>query len=333
MLANSQYEHGRYMPGEASEGCWIARSRVPLHHDHGLFGLSACLHGAPSDLALVARDPRLAHFDARRAIFLAMREGPRPGTWLMGMVRIVGETFFVEQVACNEAGQERAALTAVARRIGLADWSVSFSRSSFDRFALQQRMAEFGVPFPFPIQRHLKLLGPLKAIYGPIAAPCCLTQLERQCLSLHREQTDSPFHSNLLDLLSLAGLLGHVSRALRAPALPQAAAAASMAAWALGRWDEAARWGGAAVRSGAETARLPLARSLTRLGRMDEATPHWEILGRGGRSEACEVMARFEARSGHHASALLWCERGLRHGALTSGRERRLRSISGRILT
>lgn len=332
MLAERRYEQAGDVPGEPSEGCWIARARVPLHHDHGLFGLTACLDSASDDLAIVARDPRLVHFDPRRAVFLAMRHGVHPGSRLIGLIRVVGDELIAEQITCRRPDQERAALAAVARRIGLADWAVSFSRASFDRLLLQQRMAELGVPFPFPIQRHLKLVGPLKAIYGSLAGPCSMKLMESRCLGFQRPRTEDPFHENLLDLLSLAGLLGHLSRALRAPVLPEAAAAAARAAWSLGRWDDAARWGGAAVKSGAETARLPLARSLTRLGRMDEAAHHWEILGRGGRSEACEVMARFEARSGRPASALLWCERGLRHGGLTSGRQRRLLSISGRIL-
>jgi uncharacterized protein len=205
---------------------------------HGDVALREVDGARASTLELVSGDPRLAHFDARRAIYLdiettGLSGGAGTHVFLVGLGRFEGERFAVWQGFLRHPGEAAALLEACAIRIREASALVSFFGKSFDRHRLEDQMRLARVDPPFAGLPHLDLYHPCRRLYARALPNARLATMERALCGLQREDDlsgsfapaayfdflaerehllEHVFRHNLLDVLSLVTLCAHVGR-------------------------------------------------------------------------------------------------------------------------
>lgn len=245
---------------------------VGLDTRHGDLTLGQALQGVPGHVAVLAKDPAMASFDARTALFfdlettgLATTMGTLP--FLIGAAHVQHDRVILEQWLLRDPDEEAAALTALAQRIAEAEWLVSFNGRSFDWPLLEARFALHRIDVPTRhIVGHLDLLHAARRLLRHALPNCKLTTLEAHVLGLRRvddtpgAQVPATYHAYLSggdprpligvvrhnrdDILSMLTLLGALmDRVARAPSWalrdPPSAKAVAQAAIKLGRLDEA----------------------------------------------------------------------------------------------
>ncbi|MDF1799017.1 MAG: ribonuclease H-like domain-containing protein [Planctomycetota bacterium] len=124
-----------------------------------------------ADFARLARDPALADFDPRRAVYLDIETtglSGGAGTWpfLVALGRFTDEGGFeLWQGFLRDPAEERAMLAEVADRVGAADCLVSFFGKAFDKTRLEDKLRQHRLASPFDDLPHLDLYHPLNRLY------------------------------------------------------------------------------------------------------------------------------------------------------------------------
>ncbi|MBI1380853.1 MAG: hypothetical protein GC161_07180 [Planctomycetaceae bacterium] len=234
---------GRPEPLERSP-CGGFAERI-VHHGcqdpHGEWPLERALLAAPTILADLARDPKLAGLDPARALYLDIETtglSGGAGTWpfLVALGRFEhGDdgvwSFVLWQGFLEHPSEERALLVDVARRVAAAGALVTFFGKSFDRHRLEDKMRLHGIAPPFAECLHLDLYHPLRRLYAKAMADGRLATMERELLGFARHndlpgsqapaawfdylagrphRLEEVFEHNRLDVLSLAALAAHL---------------------------------------------------------------------------------------------------------------------------
>lgn len=124
-----------------------------------------------TDFARLARDPALADFDPRRAVYLDIETtglSGGAGTWpfMVALGRFTDEGGFeLWQGFLRDPAEERAMLAEVADRVGAADALVSFFGKAFDKTRLEDKLRQHRLASPFEGLPHLDLYHPLNRLY------------------------------------------------------------------------------------------------------------------------------------------------------------------------
>ena len=240
---------GARLPGErihADEGpLWVRRLEVPLDFVHGRLRLEEIRAAAASDLAEVAREPRLKALDFRRTVFFDTETtslGGGVGTYvfLLGAAWFEGESFVVEQYFLSEVTEERAFLAAINRRFAQFDFAVSFHGKGFDAPRLTDRLMFHRMDFRLPAV-HLDLCLVGRSLYRGAFPDCRLQTFERELVGFRRAD-DLPgaecprayfsylqgdpslvarvFEHNLHDVLTLPAVAACFTREVSSPLNP-----------------------------------------------------------------------------------------------------------------
>lgn len=245
--------------------CFVVEETYPPDHLHGNLPLSAFLGLPPETIAQIARDAALASVDLRRVCFLDTETtGLSGGTGTMAFV--VGLGFFAEggfrlcQYFLRDPGDELAMVEALAERLPEFEALVSFNGRAFDVPILENRFILARAPPPTAGMPHLDLLHPARRLWHYHLPSCALGTLEREVLSVTREQDDVPggvipylyrdylrtgdaremkrvLYHNAVDILSLVTLATRLCRAFANPWADGMLSGAEF--YGLGRWYEA----------------------------------------------------------------------------------------------
>lgn len=245
--------------------CFVVEAAYPPDHLHGNLPLSAFLGLPPETIAQIARDAALASVDLRRVCFLDTETtGLSGGTGTMAFV--VGLGFFAEggfrlcQYFLRDPGDELAMVEALAERLPEFEALVSFNGRAFDVPILENRFILARAPPPTAGMPHLDLLHPARRLWHYHLPSCALGTLEREVLSVTREQDDVPggvipylyrdylrtgdaremkrvLYHNAVDILSLVTLATRLCRAFANPWADGMLSGAEF--YGLGRWYEA----------------------------------------------------------------------------------------------
>src|SRR2546425_1083201 len=217
----------------------VVRREYPLTHTHGREPLGPAF-AAPLDLLSAVARAETPAGNSRGLLFLdtettGLAGGTGTYTFLVGVGRLDGDRFIVEQYFMRDFDEEPALLAALVPLLEQAAGVVTFNGSAFDLPLLETRFVLARRRWP-PRLPHLDLLRPARRIFAPRCADCRLTTLEREVLGLERED-DVPgaliptlyfdflrsrraaplarvFDHNRHDVLSLVALLGWFGRAL-----------------------------------------------------------------------------------------------------------------------
>ncbi|HED65492.1 MAG TPA: hypothetical protein ENJ09_08040 [Planctomycetes bacterium] len=335
-------------------GGFLARTRrFPATHLHGEGSLADAFAIVPADTAILARDPGLAAFDARRAIYLdvettGLSGGAGTTSFLVALGTFEADTFVLWQGFLEGPEQESAMLADVAARVAAADCVVSFFGKSFDRHRLEDKMRMHAVAPPFEDRGHLDLYHPLRRLYGGCFEDTRLQTMERELCGVVRphdlpgrfapeawldflggraHRLEEVFQHNQDDVLSLVTLTAHLGRALLGsrpdggalpgPGEPRRFGAAKLVAEA-GELERAL-----ALCEGLEDreARFLRARLLAKLGRFESAFREQVRLAEGERDRlalraAIEASKIAEHALGRPDDALVTCRRALELAAV-----------------
>src|SRR5438309_9365411 len=304
----------------------VVRREYPLTHTHGREPLGPAFT-APLDLLSAVARAEAPVGDSRRLLFLdtettGLAGGTGTYTFLVGVGRLDGDRFIVEQYFMRDFDEEPALLAALVPLLEQAAGVVTFNGSAFDLPLLETRFVLARRRWP-PRLPHLDLLRPARRVFAPRCADCRLATLEREVLGLEREDDVSgalipalyfdflrsrraaplarAFDHNRPAALPLLALLGWFGRAL---ATPDHLGAEDLAG--LGRlWEPVdleqalacyrAALGRDLARPTAHRVRLRLARWEKRAARWDRACALWEVAARHGAfdREPWEELATF----------------------------------------
>lgn len=178
--------------------CYRIERHYDLTYQHGQHPLGAIQRVAPSLLAALGNDPRLAHLPHERLVLLdiettGLAGGTGTHVFLVGLgflARGADGTlaFVVRQYFLRHLREERALLHALNEFLGKFDALITFNGKSFDwpllvtRFVLaRQRAGAGGRAWP-----HLDLLHPARRIWKHRLSSCGLGMLEREVLGIDR---------------------------------------------------------------------------------------------------------------------------------------------------
>ena len=226
---------------QTAEGTVTARNaRFGPRRRHGTWRLDEAGEGAPSELALLARDPALERLEPRHAVYLDIETTGLSGgagtiPFMVGLGRFGASGFELWQGFLRGPEEERALLFEVARRVRESRGVVSFFGKSFDRHRLEDKMRVHGIASPFEAVPHLDLYHPLARLYREALPDTRLATMESTLCGVRRtddlpgsfapeawfdflagrpHRLEAVFRHNLDDVLSLATLTGHLSRCL-----------------------------------------------------------------------------------------------------------------------
>ncbi len=237
------------LPGAEREGpdgpFWVRVERFPLRHVHGGHSLEKTATAPASCLAQVAREPSLGDLDFTRALFFdtettSLSGGVGTYVFLFGAGFFQDDHFVVEQYFLRAMTEERALLSAIARRLEAFDLAVSFHGKGFDAPRLHGRFTFHRLPIRFPAA-HLDLCIVGRSLYRGAFEDCRLQTFERELVGFRRAddlpgalcppaffnhlQGDSTliprvFEHNLYDVLTLPVVAALFAREVSAPDHP-----------------------------------------------------------------------------------------------------------------
>lgn len=218
--------------------CFLAEERYPLEYLQGRVPLSSALNQTSETIVCLARDERLAAFDAGSAVFVDIEtSGLAGGTgtyaFLVGVGYFADEGFHLRQFFMRDPAEERAMLAALGPFLERFAAVVSFNGKAFDLPLLQTRFIYHRWRLPLVNLPHLDLLHSARRLWKERLASCGLSSLEEHILDLRRAQADVPswlvprlyfdylrsgdarplagvFYHNGQDILSLVALVGHM---------------------------------------------------------------------------------------------------------------------------
>src|SRR2546426_421355 len=168
----------------------VVRREYPLTHTHGREPLGPAF-AAPLDLLSAAARAETPAGNSRGLLFLdteatGLAGGTGTYTFLVGVGRLDGDRFIVEQYFMRDFDEEPALLAALVPLLEQAAGVVTFNGSAFDLPLIETRFVLARRRWP-PRLPHLDLLRPARRVFAPRCADCRLTTLEREVLGLERE--------------------------------------------------------------------------------------------------------------------------------------------------
>src|SRR5437870_1746133 len=168
----------------------VVRREYPLTHTHGREPLGPAF-AAPLDLLSAVARAETPAGNSRGLLFLdtettGLAGGTGTYTFLVGVGRLDGDRFIVEQYFMRDFDEEPALLAALVPLLEQAAGVVTFNGSAFDLPLLETRFVLARRRWP-PRLPHLDLLRPARRVFAPRCADCRLTTLEREVLGLERE--------------------------------------------------------------------------------------------------------------------------------------------------
>jgi hypothetical protein len=236
------------VPGEwrayGGSRCFVATSRYPLDHQHGLHRLSEVLEvPAQRWASYVGSAGESLALD--QAILIdtettGLMRGPATVAFMVGVGVFEGNSFCVRQYFMPDYADEEALLEWVAQDLADRSGLVSFNGRSFDWPLLQTRYLLARRQPPRRAEPHLDLLLLARRLWSRTLASCSLSHLEQEVLGVERSGQDVPgylipqlyqdyviagrtlpmadvFYHNKLDLVSLVTLAGRIGKLLEAP--------------------------------------------------------------------------------------------------------------------
>lgn len=224
--------------------------------------------------------------------------------------------FEVKQLFLPGPEHERSQLKAFASLASGASAIVTYNGASFDIPLLRNRFALHGMPDPLAGVPHLDLLTLARRLWKGSLPDCTLSTVEGSILGVRRSIDDVPgfevparyfaflrskdasglrgvFTHNETDIVALTALRSRVERLIVEPATARAQEAHALGLWlerlgedelALARYMQAAR----ARREAGWRASL----LLKRIGRLEDASNLWFLLGRQGMAAAWVELAK-----------------------------------------
>lgn len=230
----------------------LARKRTPLATRFGDAPLHAAVEADPSMLALLARDPNLAHVDLKHALYLdtettGLMGGTGTVPFLIGLAYYdeAHESFVVEQMLLRRFGEEAPMLAHLAERLARASCVVTFNGKSFD-VPLVRARAVMNRRAALPVLPHLDLLHVARRVHGGWLGSCSLRSVEENVLGharfddvagsdicaayFHFARTGDEYalggvvEHNLSDVLAMIALVGFYGETIDALGTPTAGA-------------------------------------------------------------------------------------------------------------
>ena len=237
--------------------------------------------------------------------------------------------FEVRQLFLPGPEHELSQLRAFASIASAASAVVSYNGASFDLPLLRSRFALHGLPDPLAEVPHLDLLTVARRLWREILPDCTLSTVERRILGARRSLNDVPgfevpsryfaflrsndasglqgvLEHNEIDIVALTALRYRVERLILDPRSAQSHEAHALGLWmerlgeeelALTRYMQAAR-----ARSDAGWRASLL---LKRMGRIEDASNLWFLLGRKGMAAAWVELAKAQEHRWHDFEAAL----------------------------
>lgn len=217
---------------------FLASQSLPFGRPYGKMRISDL---AAADLsALEIFSPGLP--DPSRMLYLdtettGLAGGSGTCAFMIGIGRIRGADFVVDQFFLRDYAEERAVLAALAEVLEGCDGLVTFNGKTFDVPLLETRYTLARLKRPFERLVHLDLLHPARRLWKLRLESCRLTHLEKEVLGIVREG-DVPgseipgiyfdylrtgdarglqpvFFHNALDIVTLAALTVEVASVIR----------------------------------------------------------------------------------------------------------------------
>jgi uncharacterized protein YprB with RNaseH-like and TPR domain len=230
----------------ADGDCFVVVHRSPLVSHHGnqplSYGLRVLHHHARQ---LDADGVRRGEFDVQNAVFLDLETTGLSAAngdmaFVVGMARVVGDQFIVQQVIAHHRREERAALLATHEVLSRAGSLVTFNGASFDLKFLRERFLAERLSLDCLQLPHVDVLKAARKVFGKTRGSLRLPNVESICLGYQRHgdilgseapgrfartaQTGDPapilpiIEHNRLDLISLLPILGVLAGHVEAPA-------------------------------------------------------------------------------------------------------------------
>ncbi|HOG46740.1 MAG TPA: tetratricopeptide repeat protein [Anaerolineae bacterium] len=331
---------GREVP-TALGPCFVAETRYPLQHVHGLLTLGALLEHGPRALGSLAGE----RFDGEAAFqqfafvdteTTGLAGGTGTYAFLIGVGTFENGEFVLRQCFMRDLPEEGAALLAVREVLQRARGLVTFNGRAFDWPLLETRFAMNRQPAPPVVPPHLDLLLPARRLWRLRLRSCALSSLEANVLGVVRAEADVPgwaipglyhdfltygraeplrrvFYHNAHDILSLATLAAHLCLVAREPvatlrhgedlfSLARRCEADGDVEQAATLYRQCLRCPLSSKARREATHRLSLLHK--RAGQAEEALALWQALAERGDYQACVELAKhYEHRAGDPAQA------------------------------
>ena len=236
---------GRVAPTSGGN-CFVAVHRSPLASHHGerplSHGLRVLHHHARQ---LDADGVGQGEFNVKNAVFLDLETTGLSAAngdmaFVVGMARIVGDQFIVQQVIAHHRREERALLLATHEVLSRAGSLVTFNGASFDLKFLRERFVAQRLSLDCLQLPHVDVLKAARRVFGRTRGSLRLPNVESICLGYQRHgdipgseapgrfartaETGDPtpilpiIEHNRLDLISLLPILGVLAGHVEAPA-------------------------------------------------------------------------------------------------------------------
>lgn len=328
---------------------WWRERFYPADYEFGNQSLGAFAEMSPQQLALLARDPRLAGRSPAQLLLLdtettGLSGGTGTVPFLIGIGRWQDGGLLVRQYFLPDFGYEQPMLAHLADTCAGAAGLVSFNGKTFDQPLLATRYVLQRSRLPLAGEPHLDLLHPARRLWRRRLGDCRLSTLERFVLGHEREgdvpgsliptlyteylqrrraePLDAVLEHNEFDLLAVAALTVHLATALQEVDRPRLHPLDELSRghWLeqLGRFAAAAaayrealsgELDGAARRE----ALWRLAQVERRRGRHADAAAAWAELAASGSSVAAlvELAKHYEHRRKDYRTALALTEQAL----------------------
>lgn len=127
---------------------------------------------------------RLMFFDTETT---GLAGGTGTRAFMIGLARPVAEGLRIKQYTLATMAAEPAMLQALLQELADAPTLVSYNGKSYDRPLLSTRLRLARLPDPLPALPHIDLLHPTRRRWKNILPNCKLSTVERECLSIVRE--------------------------------------------------------------------------------------------------------------------------------------------------
>ncbi len=218
--------------------CFVSDGAMKSTARHGRMSVADMVDFSMDQLALLAKDRRLADLDAAGALFLdtettGLSGGTGTTAFLIGLGWFEGSSLVTRQIFLRDFADEAAALAVLMEAVRDKKFLVTFNGKAFDVNLLATRFVMNRLEDALSGMPHLDLLFPSRRLLGHRLENCRLGTLEEEVLSFRRRD-DVPgyeipgryfewlrrrdgelvrgiFEHNRFDLVSMAALVVHLA--------------------------------------------------------------------------------------------------------------------------